>query len=589
MDRRLDDTKRSIGVHGLQDQEKKELFTKFQQHGGEVIKERDPDPAGRASRAQQRGALARRTETPPREPAASERRPAPSRQARPAEAKKSEGGLGLFFERTSLWFRSVFGGVMQSGGGCLASSFFKFLHNKAQTRLLNLGLLVVPLAHANSELRALLRAELAKLGPYHFEYILRLDRVYDETLLRALIDANDPKGRKNVSLRSVSKPLTELYKRIYIMRNFSQSVLAALTRALEVQGLMENRDATILARELQRAKQCVNFVFDELFEKLHIAVLNILKRNFDCGHPELEKFLNLTDEDQIGSLTESLVFEQKEGASEGADALDEEAEDAGGESKPQAGAKRNDSDIIYVLDLPEPVQAGFAIMRKLDFSDERKIAGQEMALALMGEDSKMFCTQILFEILDREYSFVLTSNKIKIALDYQGGERKDIRKSLGDAYFALDETRNNIKEYNHIITERQSVENSPQLTPLQKSQTIHRLDRDRSKLDNQIRNRFGLMLGDIESALGMLIDDTKGANHLLQNPEEILHFVLSGDKKRRLEGCSVIEAITETFVFVSALRFRLREGDLAGLGAKVEQAVRFESGRSQEQVKSGSL
>jgi len=569
MDRRLDDTKRSIGVHGLQDMEKKALFEKFQQHGGEIIKEKDPPmPA----RNRQPGALIRKSEPAARgaSPAPSARKAPPSRSVQAAD--KLPDTSGHVFERLSLWFRSMTGGVMKSGG-YLSPGFFSFLHNKAQPRLVNLGLLVLPLAHATSGLRAQVQSELDKIGDYHFEYLLRLDKIYDEAIFRQ-IDLYDPKNPQKVQLKSIKKPLCEFYKNIYIMHRYDQSALAALSRALEVQYLMENREKALLARDIQRAKRNINFIFDDLLEKLHLAVLNIFKRNFEYGSSELEDLLGLTDEDRVGYLTERMIFEPA--AAETGAPADQEQDNLPTEDKPEENKKEaGDTRTIYVNSLPAHVQVGFTIMRNINFNDEKLFAGQEAPFALIGEDSKMYTTEILFEFLDREYSSVLTGNKIKIALDYQGGERRDVRKLLSDSYFALDTTRNNIKEYNRLVTERDATERSSAITPLQKSQALHKLELERSRLDNLIRNQFGQVLGSLVSGLKMLIDDAKEAKHLLQNPDEKLRFVQTDAKRRRLDGRSIIEAIYETYQFTSALRYRLTEGDLSSIGAKIEQVIDF--------------
>jgi hypothetical protein len=73
----------------------------------------------------------------------------------------------------------------------------------------------------------------------------------------------------------------------------------------------------------------------------------------------------------------------------------------------------------------------------------------------------------------------------------------------------------------------------------------------------------------------MLIEDSQGAQHLLQNPDDALHFELGGNQKRRLEGRSIIDAINEAYQFLAALRYRLVEGDLSGKGAMIDQVLRY--------------
>lgn len=560
MSRALDDTRRSIGVDGMEDAEKRLLFNKFQEHGGEVIKESSRKPLT-AERERQRELTKQRGSVSGNSGAAL----AGSR----ASTKAASGGaFGRLLERFALWFKSTTAGVMETAGGVLSQKFLQQLHTDAQARLLDLGLLITPLAHPSAEFRPKLLTAMSALGSVYFELIMRADKLYDEKILNELTSLYVAGAPRAVTPRSVGEPLRELYKRIYIMRGFSQSTTTAIVRALELQAREEEKENVALSKNIQRAKRSLDYVFSELLPKLHLAVLNILKRNYPYGHRELEDFLELTDEDRIGFITERLSRELAESKKRQQSLLETKKTEMRGKTPGE----------IKVSDLPKQMQVGMTVMHEFPTDKDTVAVGRDSPLSLLDEGSKMYLTEVFFEILDREYSFILTSNKIKIAMDYQAGERKDIRKLLNEGYFALDETRNHIKEYNRIISERHKIERSTEYTPIQKSQLLHKSDMERSRLDNQTRNRFGNILSRIEAALKMLVDDQQGENHFLQNPDEAVHFDISGDGKRRLEGRSVIDAINETWAFISALRFRLLEGDLSGLGSRIEQTIVHDAG-----------
>ena len=100
---------------------------------------------------------------------------------------------------------------------------------------------------------------------------------------------------------------------------------------------------------------------------------------------------------------------------------------------------------------------------------------------------------------------------------------------------------------------------------------------ERTRLDNQTRTRFGNILARIEPPLKMLLDDQNGEKHFLQNPDDKVQFDIDSATKRRLEGYTIIEAIQETYNFIAALRFRLLEGDLSGIGAKTDQVIVYDT------------
>ncbi|MDR2733660.1 MAG: hypothetical protein LBC99_03320 [Spirochaetota bacterium] len=577
MDRHIDDTIRSIGTDRMDDFEKRALLDKIQERDKiKNIRENAKNAPPRApEQNKQRPAAARPAASPAAAPGAAPaqavRRPTappqpqkvkkPQVQQTPA-VKKQRGHL---IERLFLRFRSS--GVMQ--GEYLSQRFLGFLHGKTRDRLFDLGLVTSSLAHPTDEFQPRLVAAMANLGSNYYELVVRLDELHDKTLLNGLAEFYSPGTPKLVKPETIGPELITLFKRIYILRDYAQSAETAAIRALEIEAQAEGKSNSVLSFNIQRARRSIDFIFDELQSSLHIAILNIPRRYWGYGHPDLEDMLKLGPEDRVGSMTEKLMRELKNPKSEKSDSA--EKSESKGKEKSQPGKKELPK--IYASHYPSNVQLGLAIMKSYSLEEETEIAsGRDIPVAYMGENSKMFYTVIFFEIFDREYSCMFSGNRIKTAIDYQDGERRDAHKLLEDSLYALDETRNNLKELNRITMEHHNIQSSTRLTPVQRAASLDKLAQAQERADLQTRSHLGNALGRAEATLKLLID----ARHMIRNPEEIIHFKFSDAEKRRLEGCSIMDAIEETYGFVSAMRTRLVIGDLAGSGKEIAQEMVFD-------------
>lgn len=560
----LDDIKRRIGADRMDESEQKQLFNKFRDHGGQVIKDRDfSDREARQSR--NAPAASGRNRTP--SPAGSGRSSASQKNKIPGERR---GGLaaklGRLISRFKLYLRSVFGGVMDGSGNGLSPKFIELLHGEVQHQLVNLQLLVTPLAHAPIDLKEKLQAILHREGAYYYELILRMDQIYDETDFREILLAARSRNGRPCPPESLEVPLKRLYKKLYALRRFNQSCNSALTRGLEIQADHESKEKVALKKNIQRGRKAVNYLFNQFLPKLHLAILNIVGGNFPMGHRALNRYLEITDEDTVGSITETLQREMRDAAKKQHDTI---------EQKREAIKKEEESKEISVVSQPDNVQAGLALMREIPLSKKSNGIPKDSPLQCIPATHKMYLTQLYLQEMENEYLFLLTSNKVNISMEYQAGKRTNIKQEFSDIYLEFQKIRESFEEYNKNVVEQQRVQKSTQYSFSQKSQMLHKLTMQISTGDNTGRRKLAKVLYDLLGPLKRLLDDQSGDRIYLQNPDDPIHFEINFGGKKKLDGKRIIEGFQALYRFTSAFHFRLQDGDLAGYGAPVEMTLVF--------------
>lgn len=560
MSRNVDETKQNLGIESLGDKQKKELFNKFIKHGGEVIDDHKPPKHQMFDKEKQKQFLKMKNRD-------SNTKQTNYYSSMDSPENKQYGPrkrIGIFFEKIKLYISSVFQHVMDSSGTFLSEKFFRFLKSEAQNKLLDLQLLLTPLVHAETELRLKIQASLSIIGYFHYELLLRLDKIYKEREYNEIVSLVNIKKHARITPRSIGEPLVELYKKIYILRKFSRSCQIAVEGALEVQANYEKKDRIALKYNLSGAKKDLNLIFDKLLPKLHLAVLNILKRNFKMGNDELEEFIGITYEDTVGYLTEKMTKELMTVKAKEKEILEQTKEDL-----------IQEKNEIKVDTLPDQIKEGLLIMKEIP-SDKESIPDlKETSLAYIDKDDKMFPTEIMFNEFDKEYSFILTSTQLHFSPDYQEGKKIDTREELSDNFIEFNHIRELIAEYNVSIKEQYEVEKAPQYTLIQKSKMLHSLSITITKNSRHIRDRFGNLMTSIETTLKRILIDYNRDNRILENPEDKVDFNTHLIGKKKLDGNSIIDCVVNIYYFVSALRYRLLTADLAGLGCKIERTFLY--------------
>lgn len=572
MGRGLDDTRNKIGANSMDNSMKKELFKKFTDHGGKIIDDTE------ARRQQQRYDKKKQAEYLKKMDSSRGRKHQnlhpELNSAALTKGKKDKDGTGarisILVGRMKLFMRSVFQNVTDFSGNYFSASFFTLLQKDAQNRLLDLKLLLTPLVHASPELKTKLQGTLSRLSSIYYELLLRMEQIYDERTFRELLARFVQSRDAKIPPKSIGEPLRDLYKKIWILRNFHQGCTIALTRSLEIQGEVDEKEKVAIRRNISHARKNLSFLFSILLPKLHLAFCNILKRNYSMDAAPIKELLELTEKDDIGFITDSLAREIMDAKKEQKKHMEDTKEKIKEEEKS-----------IKVTRLQDSIQQGLALMRRLPISKERVFKGQDSPLKLLPQDNKNYLTQLLFREMEREYIFLLTSNQIKYSVEYHEGVKVDVKQQMGDLSIEFDHIHALFEEFNKTLIEKNGIENSTH-SITRKNQLMHNITIKYSKLARQSRNRLGKLSGDIERVTRTVIKDHNNNGQLLQNPEDTITSDLNIGEQKKLEDKSVLTCLLSLLQFTSALHYRLTEGDLSGLGEKVDMVYEFEDEKPEE-------
>jgi hypothetical protein len=198
-----------------------------------------------------------------------------------------------------------------------------------------------------------------------------------------------------------------------------------------------------------------------------------------------------------------------------------------------------------------------ALRRKHDPKDE---------LQHIKMQDKVLIAYLFFKEFDEEYSFILTTPKLKLNVVYRDGRKIDYHQLLADTYEQIRPVFEMFKKYRHETEEFNKVvaEGGMAANYVNHAKKASLLESRRGTSGREVRNMMKEYLRKVEGLLGTLKNDMRNEKQILANPEDAIKFDLAADQRKRLNGKPIKQAVMEVYCFVGALAARIEDGDLFG-------------------------
>lgn len=554
---KIDKTKENIGVTNLDDKTKKDLFNKFVQAGGQVVtekKERGFKDFDREKQKQYRQKIESHKEKlqkakPPSAPGQTKPAAKSAEVKVQARGEQKRGSFAAFIDRTIIRFKLMFLGVADFWGGYYKTGFIERFNTEYKAALLELQMIYLDLFKQNPAIGRTIIARLDAIKPLYYELIEMLSSIYDRGSFMLITQAYEefPDIAQRVS--DYRDFFISLFKKLYVLHRYSTAASDAFERAISFQQEAEKNKSSLYASKRKKAKNDIYIIFNRLFPRLWWLFCNYYGMVLPLNDTRIESMLGITSEDKPGRRVK------------GAEVTEVEVPLPGDAAK-EADEKKKDEK------LPPEIKKGLDLMFALDMKKLRAEYDRESRFKFVKDDDIVLQSRLLLLEFDREYSLILTTNKIKYNTSYGAGGKIDYRIRLSDLYNGMRDCVEALRQYTDAlelyekarldkpISNAQYIEYSKKLTQLEKTQKT---------LGNQARMTVASYMEKVADELKVLIDDMNGQELIVANPQDILNFESEIEGEKKLSGKKVYECIYLTHCFAAALAYRLSVGgDLAG-------------------------
>ena len=466
----------------------------------------------------------------------------------------------LFFN-FKLWLSAFSSGVITFFGGKVNPKFLNFIDKNVISSLLEMDTLMfnalnpMGINDADSKNK---REKIISRFATELEDVELLERIkdqYDEKVYKNLLRPYKELDSPVVAVNYVNE-LKGMFRPLYVLHLYSSKIKLVGEKAMSSYAIVDNMSRGIVNSRISAFKRAVELIYSKYYPKLLILLQYASKEKLETLE-EFNKFLEITDVDILGYYTKLKLANQK---------LHERKIEA---AKENIGKKDEEEKLNKIESI------GVKLIEKcVSFKKEdNNIEYETDPFYTIEENDKIYRIKVLIDFLDREYSILFVSNKVKYNLVYDNLVRTDYKSDFNNIFLSLSDINSRFNEYSEICKNILKVEEDEAMRFEQRVSMLSERNGQRAYISKNLKSTVMSIINSFKKKLDKLLLDKEEREKIIANPNDILTlFADIGNHKKRVQGYNVLKALTEAYYFISGFNYLITEGELSGAGILIDKA-----------------
>ena len=466
----------------------------------------------------------------------------------------------LFFN-FKLWLSAFSSGVITFFGGKVNPKFLNFIDKNVISSLLEMDTLMfnalnpMGINDADSKNK---REKIISRFATELEDVELLERIkdqYDEKVYKNLLRPYKELDSPVVAVNYVNE-LKGMFRPLYVLHLYSSKIKLVGEKAMSSYAIVDNMSRGIVNSRISAFKRAVELIYSKYYPKLLILLQYASKEKLETLE-EFNKFLEITDVDILGYYTKLKLASQK---------LHESKIEA---AKENIGKKDEEEKLNKIESI------GVKLIEKcVSFKKEdNNIEYETDPFYTIEENDKIYRIKVLIDFLDREYSILFVSNKVKYNLVYDNLVRTDYKSDFNNIFLSLSDINSRFNEYSEICKNILKVEEDEAMRFEQRVSMLSERNGQRAYISKNLKSTVVSIINSFKKKLDKLLLDKEEREKIIANPNDILTlFADIGNHKKRVQGYNVLKALTEAYYFISGFNYLITEGELSGAGILIDKA-----------------
>lgn len=466
----------------------------------------------------------------------------------------------LFFN-FKLWLSAFSSGVITFFGGKVNPKFLNFIDKNVISSLLEMDTLMfnalnpMGINDADSKNK---REKIISRFATELEDVELLERIkdqYDEKVYKNLLRPYKELDSPVVAVNYVNE-LKGMFRPLYVLHLYSSKIKLVGEKAMSSYAIVDNMSRGIVNSRISAFKRAVELIYSKYYPKLLILLQYASKEKLETLE-EFNRFLEITDVDILGYYTKLKLANQK---------LHESKIEA---AKENIGKKDEEEKLNKIESI------GVKLIEKcVSFKKEdNNIEYETDPFYTIEENDKIYRIKVLIDFLDREYSILFVSNKVKYNLVYDNLVRTDYKSDFNNIFLSLSDINSRFNEYSEICKNILKVEEDDAMRFEQRVSMLSERNGQRAYISKNLKSTVMSIINSFKKKLDKLLLDKEERVKIIANPNDILTlFADIGNHKKRVQGYNVLKALTEAYYFISGFNYLITEGELSGAGILIDKA-----------------
>jgi hypothetical protein len=553
---KIDKTKKSIGINKIEEKDRQEIFKKFLDAGGQVIKE---DSSNKDDQKPKQTSVSKPTKAPiarDRKKSTIQRSPQKTtNDSNPIQIDPNprvyENQYSSFWSRFFLKMKAWSSKVTHFGDPILKPEFLSELNLELKESLLIFNMASRDIL-GNPEVYPQVVTELSKESTFYPELIIRGGKLLDYAELESLFEEYKINPNIKIPVSKVYPSLYSLFRKLFFLYPYQNTYKKALEKGYDLLEKYEKKPSAIYKAKKKQLKQNHFFIFEKAFDKIYLAVLRHQNINIPLTSDYMNLFLEIKNDERIGSM-KTFVFSEPE--------VQQPIEN----NKEDANSEDSNDEKEEVAEEESPILTlGKELLLSTPLDVLRKKHDQKKDYAEINIADKSFLTYLFFKEFDSEYSLVMTTKKININTTNVNGLKIDHRENLMSTYEMTRNCSEQFRIYIESLREYDKIKSTPLSNYIEQSKKMTQADQKKNIQSRSFRSSVKEYFSNVTSSLKIFIDDMESEKVIIGNSEDILNFD-NVESKKKLNKKKIKDAITESYAFSLALLDKLSgDGDLYG-------------------------
>ena len=479
----------------------------------------------------------------------------------------------LFFN-FKLWLSAFSSGVITFFGGKVNSKFLNFIDKNVISSLLEMDTLMfnalnpMGINDADSKNK---REKIISRFATELEDVELLERIkdqYDEKVYKNLLRPYKELDSPVVAVNYVNE-LKGMFRPLYVLHLYSSKIKLVGEKAMSSYAIVDNMSKGIVNSRISAFKRAVELIYSKYYPKLLILLQYASKEKLETLE-EFNRFLEITDVDILGYYTKLKLANQK---------IHESKIEA---AKENIGKKDEEEKLNKIESI------GVKLIEKcVSFKKEdNNIEYETDPFYTIEENDKIYRIKVLIDFLDREYSILFVSNKVKYNLVYDNLVRTDYKSDFNNIFLSLSDINSRFNEYSEICKNILKVEEDEAMRFEQRVSMLSERNGQRAYISKNLKSTVMSIINSFKKKLDKLLLDKEEREKIIANPNDILTlFADIGNHKKRVQGYNVLKALTEAYYFISGFNYLITEGELSGAGILIDKAEETIEENKEEEIK----
>lgn len=545
----IDKTKQNIRINDIDESQRKDLFNRFKDAGGKVLSERDARRSLIIDREKQKQHQQRLDEH-----YSNKRIPATGRIVSPKKSFQGAPAISSSpFDRFRIRMRLRFLGVTGFNTVFFKKSFFQKFNDYYKPSLIETQMIFLSLFKKDPKTGGRIIRSLDKISPIYYELIEKAGDLYEPYLIDQILEGYHNFPEVSQPLSELRESVNALLRMLFILKPYENSIYNSFEKSIDISNTYTEgkKDKNIRKKDL---KNSLFIIFNKLYPRLHTIFCHYQGILFTETDKAIEDILAIPQSEKPGNRVR--IDDNRQMQVESTESVENQNQNSDNEQ-----ASRN-------LPVNNSVRDGLKLMYKLDNKTLRSMYDKKGEFELLNDNDKVLLTFMLYLEFEKEYSFILTSNKIKYNIDFSTNIKVDYRIKMQDLFNRFNKCRDAFKSYYDMYLEFKKISSQKPINNNQYiaySKRIDEVEKKMKQAGSMSRMMIKSFMENLASELSILIDDMNSRQKYIANPQDILEFSydIEGDKK--LKNKKVYEAVGIIYDFATALSYRISsEGDLSG-------------------------